>query len=77
MFSELPKTAKLKAVGMIVNTKSSELNVEIGMGWTRIYPYHFYPYLQLSASRGYEQLSPPPPPPQKQSRWVETMATRA
>jgi predicted metal-binding protein len=29
MFSELPKTAKLKAVRMIVNTKSSELNVEI------------------------------------------------
>jgi hypothetical protein len=74
MFSELPKTAKSKAVRMIVNTKSSELNVEIGMGWTMIYPYHFYPYLQLSASRGYEQLSAPP---QKQSRWVETMATRA
>lgn len=35
---------------MIVNMKPSELNVEISMGWTRIYPNHFYPYLQPSAT---------------------------
>jgi hypothetical protein len=57
MFSYLPKTAKSKIIE-IINTKSSELNVEIGMGWAGIYPDHFHPYLQPSATKGNKSLEP-------------------